>query len=82
MSSEHFLIVSQLTDMASFSDRHLVGAQNDAPNHVQPGVNAGIGLAGVVVLEPWSRSAGRSLDRKSTRLNSSHSSVSRMPSSA
>jgi hypothetical protein len=67
VSSEHFLIVSQLTDMASFSDRHLVGAQNDAPNHVQPGVNAGIGPAGVVVLEPWSRSAGRSFPHRIAR---------------
>jgi hypothetical protein len=52
VSSEHFLTVSQLTDMASFSDRHLPGVQKEAPNHAQPDVNAGMGSAGVVVLEP------------------------------
>ena len=52
MSSEHFLIVSQLTDMASFSDRHLPGVQKEAPINAQPDVNAGMGSAGVVVLEP------------------------------
>ena len=30
----------------------------------------------------WLRKQGQKVDRKSTRLNSSHSSVSRMPSSA
>jgi hypothetical protein len=64
VSSEHFLIVSQLTDMASFSDRHLPGAQKEAPNHVQPGVNVGMGSAGIVVLEPWSRSAGWAFPRR------------------
>jgi hypothetical protein len=67
VSSEHFLIVSQLTDMASFSDRHLLRAANDAPNHVQPGVNTGMGPAGVVVMEPWLRSAGCSFSRRIAR---------------
>ena len=48
--------------------------------------NAGLSegpLAGAIVeAHVWARQAGEAADRKSTRLNSSHSQQSRMPSSA
>ena len=42
----------------------------------------GTAQANVVQVEPWLKGMVQPVDRKSTRLNSSHSSVSRMPSSA
>ena len=43
---------------------------------------ADLTAAGYTVITFDNRGCGRSADRKSTRLNSSHQSVSRMPSSA
>ena len=48
----------------------------DAPEARKP---SRVGAAG---FDPYSSDAGYSKDRKSTRLNSSHSGLSRMPSSA
>ena len=40
------------------------------------------GIAGGVITVVWVFLTGLSIDRKSTRLNSSHTDISRMPSSA
>ena len=59
----------------------------------EPSINAGVGVSLVTMVEPcWmdpiidflteDRVPADEKDRKSTRLNSSHSEISRMPSSA
>ena len=61
---------------------HLAGASDVGGSWVEPRATFMANALGTLNVLEASREAGASRDRKSTRLNSSHLSVSRMPSSA
>ena len=65
---------------------HIRADENDARLFAGPGEPGVLGEEAVAGMDhvhaPFAREGDDPLDRKSTRLNSSHSSVSRMPSSA
>ena len=69
----------------SMDDTHVIDiAERDEIPSLQTPVQfmPGVGPARAVLLERLELKTGSRLDRKSTRLNSSHSRRSRMPSSA
>ena len=80
-AAEHFPGVPIITCMARDKFRHMSGADvlvDDSERHMAAWVEAG----GIYILHRSARESIAALDRKSTRLNSSHTDISRMPSSA
>ena len=70
-------------EVCTISDRYSILQHNDALNLILTGIEAA-GITGGGVLRNYHNNSYRDweTDRKSTRLNSSHRSLSRMPSSA